>query len=67
METWTLIFSIISIIMSIFALALGAYAAIIVVGLRNSTHRIEWRPVESPFTNSEEDVEEFHEDPIKDL
>jgi len=67
METLILVCTIISTIMSIFALALGGFSVIMVVGLRNSTHRIEWKPIQDPFLNEEEDVEEFEEDPIKDL
>ena len=67
MEILILTCTIISVIMSIFSLALGAYAAIIVIGLRNSTHKIEWRPIQDPFKNSEEDVEDFEEDPLRGL
>ena len=67
METLILTFSIVSLIISIFALALGTYAAVIVVGLRNSTHRVEWMPIKDPYVNKEEDVEEFDEDPLKGI
>jgi len=53
------IISIISFIFSMFALALGTYAAVIVIALRNSTHKIEWRPIEDPFKNTEEDEEDL--------
>lgn len=67
MQVLTMICSIISVIVSCFAIILGAYAAIVVVGMRNSTHKIEWRPIESPFENKAEDIEDFEEDILKGL
>ena len=67
METLILVCTIISTIMSIFALALGGFSVIMVVGLKNSTHRIEWRPVDDPFKNDPEDIEDFEKDPTEGI
>ena len=63
----TVICSIVSVIMSCFALSMAFKASCLVIGLKNSTHKIEWRPIEDPFKNLEEDVEEFNEDPLKGI
>lgn len=68
METLILTCTIISSVFSILALCLGGFSVIMVIGLRNSTHRIEWKAVPTdPFKNDPEDEEEFNEDPTKDL
>jgi len=64
MQVLMLICSIVSLIMSVIALIVGCISISIFVGLKNSTHKIEWRPIEDPYKNSEEDIEEFNEDPI---
>ena len=67
MQTLILTCTIISSVFSILALMLGGFSVIMVVGLRNSTHRIEWKPIQDPFKNDPEDVEDFEEDPLKGL
>lgn len=67
MQVLILTFSIISILISLFAIALGLNAIIDVRALKNSTHKIEWLPVKEPFQNKEEDVEDFESDPTEGL
>lgn len=67
MQVLILSFSIISGIMSFFAIALSLNAIIEVRALKNSTHKIEWMPVKNPYENSQEDVEEFEADPTEGL
>ena len=59
--------SIISVIMSVIAIILGCISVSMIVGLKNSTHKIEWMPIKDPYKNAEEDVEEFNENPIEEL
>lgn len=53
-----------SILLSITAFALSLWAAIMVVGLKNSTHQVVWKPVEptSPVDLFSEHNEEFEEE-----
>ena len=67
MQTLMLVCSIISLIISLFAISLSLIAVIKVEALNKSTHRIEWMPVKDPYQNKQEDIEEFGEDPIADL
>lgn len=67
MQILMLVCSIISLIMSIFAISLSLWSIIEHRAMKNSTHRIEWRPIQDPYENKESDLEEFGEDPIKDL
>jgi hypothetical protein len=64
---WTLI-SILSIILSIIAIVLSCISISIFVGLKNSTHRIEFRPVPEPDNTmkfKDEEIEELaKDDPI---
>ncbi len=65
MEVLILSSTIISGIISFFAISLSLWAIIEVKALKNSTHKIEWKAIEDPFKNSAEDVEEFNEDPLE--
>lgn len=67
MQVLILTFSIISGIVSLFAIALSLTAIIDVRALRNSTHKIEWLPVKNPYENTQEDMEEFGADPTEGL
>lgn len=62
-----LICSIISGIISLFAIGLSLIAIIDVKALQKSTHKIQWVPIDDPYKNKEEDVEEVFDelnDPI---
>jgi hypothetical protein len=61
------VFSIISIIVSFFAIGLSLWSIIEHRAMKNSTHRIEWRPVQDPYENKEEDLEAFADDGINAL
>lgn len=67
MQTLMLVCSIISLIVSLFAISLSLISIIKVEALNKSTHRIEWLPVKDPFQNKEEDLQDFAADPIQDL
>lgn len=58
MEVLILSCTIISGIISLFAIGLSLTAIINVKALQNSTHKIQWMPIEDPFKNKEEDLEE---------
>lgn len=67
MEVLILTCTIISGLISLFAIALSLTAIIKVEALKNSTHKIEWLPVKNPYENKEEDVEEFESDPMEGI
>jgi len=67
MEVLILTCTIISGLISLFAIALSLNAIIEVKALKNSTHKIEWMPIQEPFKNKEEDVEDFEADPLEGL
>ena len=67
MEVLILTCTIISGLVSLFAIALSLNAIIEVKALKNSTHKIEWIPVKDPYKNDKEDVEEFETDPTEGL
>ena len=67
MEVLILTCTIISGLISLFAIALSLTAIIEVKALKNSTHRVEWLPVKNPYENKEEDVEDFEADPTEGL
>lgn len=67
MEVLILTFSIISVLISLFAIALSLNAIIEVKALKNSTHKIEWLPIKTPYENSQEDIEDFEADPMEGL
>jgi len=67
LEVLILSCSIISGIISLFAIALSLTAIINVKALQNSTHKIQWVPIKEPFENKDEDLEEVFDelnDPI---
>jgi len=45
MNDWTFIVAVLSLILSVLAFVAAAGCIMYVVGLRNSTHQIEWRPL----------------------
>ena len=53
--------------MSIFALSLSFWSIIEHRAMKNSTHKLEWVPVKDPYSNSEDDLDEFSKDPIEEL
>ena len=67
MEVLILTCSIISGVFSLFAIGLSLTAIIEVKALKNSTHKIEWLPLKTPYENSQEDIEEFEADPTEGL
>ena len=62
MEVLILSCSIISGIVSLFAIGLSLTAIINVKALQQSTHKIQWMPIEDPYKNQVEDIEEAFED-----
>lgn len=66
MQVLILSCTIISIIISIFAISLSLIAIIKVEALNKSTHKIEWLPIKNPYENKEEDLEEFGADPMSE-
>ncbi len=67
MQVLILTCTIISGVFSLIAIALSLTAIIIVMAMKNSTHKIEWMPVKTPYDNTEEDVEDFEADPTEGL
>ena len=67
MQVLILSFSIISIIMSCFAIGLSLWSIIEHRAMKNSTHKIEWRPIQDPYENNTEDLETFADDGIDKL
>lgn len=67
MQILILTCTIISSILSIFAIALSLWSIVEHRAMKNSTHRLEWVPVKNPYNNNEEDMEDFNKDPIEDL
>lgn len=67
MQILILTCTIISVIMSIFALSLSFWSIIEHRAMKNSTHKLEWVPVKDPYSNSEDDLDEFSKDPIEEL
>jgi hypothetical protein len=45
MNDWTFIVAVLSLILSVLAFVAAAGCIVYVVGLRNSTHQNEWRPL----------------------
>lgn len=62
MEALILICSIISGIISLFAIGLSLNAIITVKALQASTHKIQWMPIDDPYKNKEEDIEEVFDE-----
>lgn len=62
MQVLILSISIISIIMSCFAIGLSLWSIIEHRAMKNSTHRLEWVPVKNPYDNKTEDLEDFVDD-----
>ena len=67
MQVLILSFSIISVIVSCFAIGLSLWSIVEHRAMKNSTHKIEWRPVQDPYQNKEEDLEDFADDGINSL
>lgn len=62
METATLIISIASFILTLFALGLGISALVLVVGLKNSTHQVQYVPADEVIGNTKKKREDSPED-----
>ncbi len=58
---WAVVFAIFSVLVALMAAAMAGYAIIITVGLRNSTHRIQWIPASPDMKTGDDLAEEFGE------
>jgi hypothetical protein len=61
-----LVCSIISVICSISALVLGAYAALCVKAQELSTHQMEYIPLDPNWASSDKDIEQYNEEISKE-
>lgn len=61
----TIVLPVLSILFSLAALTIGCVALAFVIGLKNSTHQVVWKPVETekldPFALTEDEEEEVFE------
>ena len=54
---WITIISIVAIVLSAIAITLSCVGLSIIVGLKNSTHKIEWMPVPEPEVDRKPEAE----------
>lgn len=61
MTVWAIVLAVFSILVSFIAAGMAGYAIIVTIGLRNSTHRIQWIPASPEMKSGEDLAEEFAE------
>lgn len=63
MNEVAIILSTLAVCLSVIALVMGCIAVSICVGLKNSTHTIQWKTLDNPF---QEEAEELLGDPMSE-
>lgn len=62
METATLVIAITSLILTLFSLGGSIAALALIIGLKNSTHQVQYMPIEDVVNEKDKKVEETVED-----
>lgn len=67
MTAWAIVLAMFSVLVSFIAAGMAGYAIIVTIGLRNSTHKIQWIPASPDMKSGDELAEEFAEHMYGDL